>query len=214
MSTAAMSQDTSERAGQEPEHVAPQLSQYAAGRAAVSLPLTPPPGLRRIVLTGFMGAGKSTVGRLLAERLGWRFIDVDLEIEAKAAMPPAEIFANLGEFAFRRMETSAIAHALGERNAVIALGGGAPEVLANRLLLEQTPHTAVALLYAPFSVLVERTAAQKNAAVRPNLRDLPAAEERYRYREPLYRRCARYRIDTEGVPPGESVDALLRALSS
>ncbi len=124
----------------------------------ISLSAAPPaaPLPQRIVLTGFMGAGKSTVGQLVADELGWRFVDVDREIEARAGMPVAEIFATLGEFVFRRLETSAIAHALGERRAVIALGGGAPEVLANRLLLEQTPSTAVILLEAPLADLLAR----------------------------------------------------------
>ncbi len=176
------------------------------------VPSAAPPGIRRIVLTGFMGAGKSTVGQLLAGHLGWRFIDADLAIEAKAGMTPAEIFAKLGEFAFRRMETSAIAHALGERNAIIALGGGAPEVLANRLLLEQTPETAVVFLQAPFATLLQRCNQQSGAALRPNLADTAAAEERFRYRAPLYRRCARYQIDTEGRKPGETAEALLLAI--
>ncbi len=163
----------------------------------------------RVVLTGFMGAGKSTVGRLLAQRLGWRFIDVDREIEDRAGMPVQEIFARLGEFVFRRMETAAIAHALGERSAVIALGGGAPEVLANRLLLEQTPRTAVLLLEAPLRTLLDRCdnqAAEENAPVRPVLSALSVAEERFRYRGPLYRRVARHVVQTDGRTPEQTVD--------
>ena len=194
---------TSEEVSDETEHSMEPLS---------LMPSAAPPGIRRIVLTGFMGAGKSTVGQLLAGHLGWRFIDADLAIEAKAGMTPAEIFTKLGEFAFRRMETSAIAHALGERNAIIALGGGAPEVLANRLLLEQTPETAVVFLQAPFATLLQRCNQQSGAALRPNLADTATAEERFRYRAPLYRRCARYQIDTEGRKPGETAEALLLAI--
>ena len=152
----------------------------------------------RIVLTGFMGAGKSTVGRLLAERLGWRFVDVDDAIMEKAGMPVAEIFTKYGEFVFRRMETSAIAHALGERDAVISLGGGAVEVLANRLLLEQTPRTTVVFLEAELPILLARCQAQTGGQHRPNLL---AAEERFRYRAPLYRRVARLRMQTAEQSP-------------
>lgn len=166
--------------------------------------------ITRIVLTGFMGAGKSTVGRLLADRLGWRFVDLDHEIVAKAGMPVAEVFAKYGEFVFRRMETSAVAHALGYSEAVIALGGGAVEVLANRLLLEQTPNTLVALLEAPLPELLERcnaqTRAQDGAAERPNL---AVAEERFYYRAPLYRRVARLRLQTTGQLPERTTTELL-----
>ncbi len=164
--------------------------------------LTPP---TRIVLTGFMGAGKSTVGRLLAERLGWRFIDADDEIVQKAGMPVGEIFAKYGEFVFRRMETAAIAHALGERDAVIALGGGAVEVLANRLLLEQTPRTTVVFLDAALPVLLARCQAQAGNTERPNLH---VAEERFRYRAPLYKRIARLRLETAEQTPEQTVTAL------
>ena len=169
-------------------------------------PLTPP---IRIVLTGFMGAGKSTVGRLLAGRLGWRFLDMDEEVVNKAAMPVADIFAKYGEFVFRRMETSAIAHALGEREAVIALGGGAVEVLANRLLLEQTPRTTVAFLDASLEVLLGRCSAQTEGAERPNLH---LAEERFRYRAPLYRRVSRVRLLTSAQTAEQTVAALLQQL--
>ncbi|GAA3761517.1 hypothetical protein GCM10022270_20170 [Terriglobus aquaticus] len=152
-----------------------------------------------------MGAGKSTVGRLLAERLGWRFVDVDEAITEKAGMPVTQIFAKYGEFVFRRMETSAIAHALGERDAVIALGGGAVEVLANRLLLEQTPRTTVAFLEASLPVLLARCHAQDGGETRPNL---STAEERFQYRAPLYRRVARLRLNTGEQTPQQIAAAL------
>ncbi len=168
--------------------------------------LTPPV---RIVLTGFMGAGKSTVGGLLAQRLGWRFVDVDDDVVSKAGMPVADLFTKYGEFVFRRLETSAIAHALGERNAVIALGGGAVEVLANRLLLEQTPRTTVVFLDAALPVLLARCHQQTGAAERPNL---TAAEKRFQYRAPLYKRVARFRLETAEQTPEQTVDALWQQL--
>lgn len=196
-----------------------QIRTYTASNQPPPTPQSPqttqPLGnTRRIVLTGFMGAGKSTVGSLLAQHLGWRFIDVDHEIETKAGMSVADIFHTLGEFVFRRLETSAIAHALGERNTILALGGGAPEVLANRLLLEQTPHTAVVFLEAPLPTLLDRCAAQQNAAIRPVLQDVTAAEERFRYRAPLYRRCARYRLSTVDQTPAQTAETLLALLTA
>ncbi len=167
---------------------------------------------QRIVLTGFMGAGKSTVGRLLAAELGWRFIDIDAEVEAKYGMTIAAMFAAEGEEVFRRRESAAIARALGQSHAVIALGGGAPEILTNRLLLEQTAMTAAVFLDAPFEVLFDRCVLQEGAAVRPVLMDAAAAAERFHLRTPHYRRCARLHIATAEQAPQETAAAILEAL--
>ena len=112
-----------------------------------------PADLRRIVLTGFMGAGKTTVGRLLAARLGWEFLDLDASIESRTGLAVPSIFATHGEAHFRQLESQALASSLGRSNVVLALGGGAPESLTNRLLLEQTPATATIFLDAPFATL-------------------------------------------------------------
>ena len=159
---------------------------------------------QRIVLTGFMGAGKSTVGRLLAATLGWQFIDIDAEVEEKYGRSIAEIFAEAGEAAFRRRESAAIARAMGRRQVVIALGGGAPE----------TAKTAVVFLDAPFAVLFNRCVLQEGAAVRPVLLDAAAAAERFRTRVPLYRRCAQHHIVTAEQRPEETAQAILALLSS
>ncbi|MGH9599103.1 MAG: shikimate kinase [Terracidiphilus sp.] len=107
---------------------APLQSQPAARPA----PTLPP---RRIVLTGFMGSGKSTAGPLLAQRLGWRFVDVDDVIEAEAGSPIAELFAREGEAAFREREHAAIARLATGGELVLALGGGAIEHQGTRSLL-------------------------------------------------------------------------------
>ena len=78
-----------------------------------------------IILTGFMGTGKSTAGRRLAKRLGWTFVDVDRLIETSARMPIARIFAERGEAVFRRLERRAINRIVHGREQVIATGGGA-----------------------------------------------------------------------------------------
>jgi shikimate kinase len=87
------------------------------------------------VLTGFMGSGKSTVGPLLAARLGWRFVDVDDVIEAEAGTKITELFAKYGEAAFRRREHEAIARLAEGEELVLALGGGAIETEEVRTLL-------------------------------------------------------------------------------
>ena len=178
--------------------------------AAESESTTLPPHLRRIVLTGFMGAGKSTVGRLLAERVGWNFVDLDHHLEQRAGATIPEIFDLHGEEHFRRLESSALASALRLPNTVIALGGGAPESLTNRLLLEQTPGTLTVFLDAPFAVLFDRCMLQEIA--RPVLADPASAQARFTQRHPLYRRLARITVSTGQLTPAETVPSLLEAL--
>ncbi|MHB8682643.1 MAG: shikimate kinase [Acidimicrobiales bacterium] len=91
----------------------------------------------RLVLVGMMGAGKSTVGRLVAERLGWRFVDVDAVVEREAGTTIAELFATRGEDAFRVAESTALAAVLADdgHDAVVSVGGGAVVAEANRRAL-------------------------------------------------------------------------------
>jgi shikimate kinase len=173
--------------------------------------------LERIVLTGFMGSGKSTVGALLAEQLGWKFIDLDSEIERRCGMTIPAIFAELGEEHFRRQEASALASALGRAKTVIALGGGAPETLGNRLLLEQTPATAVVFLHAPFDVLHERCtqqAAQPGATARPVLADRTLAEARFNHRLRHYERIATIKLATTELGPVDATEAIVKELQA
>ena len=183
-------------------------------------------GLKRLVLTGFMGAGKSTVGRLLAERLGWEFLDLDVLVESRSGLTVPEIFATRGEAHFRRLETQELAAALGRGNIVLALGGGAPESLTNRLLLEQTPATETVFLDASFATLFDRCMLQALNAppvttaiatqpdqLRPLLADPANAEARFVARRPIYRRLARLAVDTSALSTEETVDAILSAFS-
>lgn len=88
-----------------------------------------------IFLVGFMGAGKTTVGKALAQRLGWEFWDLDEKIKAGAGKSVATIFAELGESAFRAYETEAIKACRGQIESVIALGGGAYVSAGNRSII-------------------------------------------------------------------------------
>jgi len=185
---------------------------------------TAPAHLRRLVLTGFMGAGKTTVGRLLANRIGWDFLDLDAFIESRAGLAIPSIFAAHGERHFRQLESQALAAALGRDRIVLALGGGAPEVLTNRLLLEQTPATTTIFLDAPFPTLYDRCMIQAlnpgapakpdqdPAQARPNLADPAAAEARFHARQPIYRRLAHHTIDTSALTTEQTVAALLASL--
>ncbi len=170
------------------------------------------PGLDRIVLAGFMGSGKTTVGARLAERLGWDFLDLDREIERRDGRSVPGIFAESGEAHFRRLETAALAESLREPRTVLALGGGAPEIAANRLLLEQTPRAAVVYLYAPLATLLERCrkdAARPESVGRPLLVE---AQGRFQARHPIYERMAAHRIETAALDQEQTVAAILRAL--
>ena len=181
--------------------------------AAAAEPATAPllPGtLRRIVLTGFMGAGKSTIGRLLAHRLGWQFLDLDAHLEQRAGASISDVFSKHGEPHFRRLESCALASALSRTQIVLALGGGAPETLTNRLLLEQTPGTTTVFLDAPFPTLFDRCMLQ--AIDRPNLQDPAEALARFHRRRPLYHRLARLTVDTADLSPEQTLPQLLAAL--
>src|SRR5580704_17075922 len=96
---------------------------------------------RRIVLTGFMGSGKTTVGPLVANQLGWRLVDVDDVIEAEAGVAITEIFARQGDEVFRDREHQTIARLAESNHLVLALGGGAIEHPQTRSLLLSTPRT-------------------------------------------------------------------------
>ena len=170
-----------------------------------------PAHLRRLVLTGFMGAGKSTIGRLLADRLNWTFLDLDAHLEARAGATIPQLFERHGEAHFRRLESAALASALGHNHTVLALGGGTPEELTNRLLLEQTPATFTIFLDAPFPTLFDRCMLQDIG--RPILADPAAAQQRFAKRHPLYRRLANLTIPTTDQTPDQTIDGLLLALA-
>jgi shikimate kinase len=174
-------------------------------------PTLAPVHLRRLVLTGFMGAGKSTIGRLLAARLAWSFLDLDAHLEARTGATIPQLFERHGEAHFRRLESSALASALGRDRTVLALGGGTPEELTNRLLLEQTPATLTIFLDAPFPTLFDRCILQDIA--RPVLADPAAAQLRFEKRHPLYRRLANLTVDTADLTADQTIDALLLALT-
>jgi shikimate kinase len=161
-----------------------------------------------IYLVGFMGSGKSTIGRLLAERLGWHFADIDEEIEAAEGMPIGEIFDARGEAEFRRIEHAAILARVRAiergRATVIALGGGAFAQEGSRALVSD--HGITIWLDCPFEI-VERRVAQ--AAHRPLARDPAKFAELYQARREFYRR-ADYRIPIENDDPSGPVAAICR----
>ena len=186
-------------------------SQTTLNKPEATTAYTAPTHLRRLVLTGFMGAGKSTIGRLLATRLGWEFLDLDTHLENRAGSTIPELFARHGEAHFRRLESTALASALGRCNTVLALGGGTPEEITNRLLIEQTPDTLAIFLDAPFPTLFDRCMLQE--ITRPVLKDPVEAEQRFARRRPLYLRLARLIVDTSDLTPQQTVETVIAALN-
>lgn len=153
--------------------------------------------MRAVALVGLSGSGKSTVGRALAERLGWPLRDTDALIEAAAGMGIPAIFASEGEAGFRAREGAALAEALGGEPCVVATGGGIVLREANRALLRE--RALVVWLDAPTDALVARLRAHDE--VRPLLAgdDLAERLEGLRAaRAALYRSAADLAIDTAG----------------
>ena len=128
-----------------------------------------PIGPRRIVLTGFMGSGKTTVGPLVAERLGWSFVDVDDVIAAEAGTTIPEIFKREGEAAFRERERKTIARLASDDGLVLALGGGAIEDPATRELLLSAAETLMVHLEVELETALERC--RGSELLRPVLAD-------------------------------------------
>lgn len=166
---------------------------------------------RRIVLTGFMGSGKSTVGPLLARRLGWNFIDVDDVIEADAGAAIAELFAREGEARFRDREHATIARLAAEEAQVLSLGGGAIERADTRDLLLNTPATLLVHLEVKLATTLARCAGTEH--IRPVLADEANLSNRYGRRLPLYR-LAHVSIAVDALTPEEVVEAVLQAAGS
>jgi shikimate kinase len=171
-----------------------------------------PRNVERIVLIGFMGAGKSTVGPILAERLGWRFLDADRELESEAGATIADLFSTLGEPGFRRMEAQVVARLCAATATVLALGGGAIEAESTRTLLANSSDTYVVFLQASLEVLMQRCEQQPNAAIRPILRQQDALQKRFHSRLPHYR-SAHLTLNTEGLDPRTVADRLLHHIS-
>jgi shikimate kinase len=157
-----------------------------------------------IVIIGFMGAGKTTVGRMLADRLGLAFVDSDLVIEDRAGKPIREIFADAGEPTFRLLEHEVIADLLGGPDAVLALGGGAVSHPGTRSLLAAVP---VVYLRVSYAEAVNRVGGDTG---RPMLAR-PDVSAIYAERQAIYESAATIVIDTDARSPDDiALDILSR----
>jgi len=163
----------------------------------------------RVVLVGMMGAGKTTVGRELAARLGWRFLDSDTLVEESTGATVAELFADRGEEAFRAEESRVLAEALaGDGPAVVSAAGGAVLAAANRALLATSG--AVVWLRAEPATLAARVG---DGAGRPLLAGDPAGvlAELDAARRPLYGEVADVVVDVDDLDSSTVVDRILAA---
>jgi len=164
--------------------------------------------LRLIVLTGFMGSGKSTVGPLLASRLGWSFVDADDVIEADAGASIAELFMRHGEGPFREREHAAIARLAAGEGLVLALGGGAIEHAETRRLLLDAPGTLMVHLEVELATTLARCRGTEQ--LRPILGDQANLSARYARRVPLYR-MAHVSIGVDALTPEQAAEAIVKA---
>lgn len=166
------------------------------------------PRVKLLCLAGFMGSGKTTAGRQLAQQVGWRFLDLDERIEQRAGARIAEIFERLGEAAFRDLEYEQLARALDESTSgavpsVIALGGGTfaqarnLERLRSALKPEDAPREGFVIwLDCPVDQLFARCVTMGN---RPLFRDESSFRKLYEDRVPFYR-MADFRVESGGEP--------------
>ena len=179
-----------------------------------------------IALTGFMGGGKTTVGRLLADALGCPFMDLDDLVVKKAGKSIPDIFAQDGEPAFRELEAQVLRKTVekyAESTAVLALGGGAVLAPASAALLQDK--TVCIYLRATLDTLLARL--EGETAGRPLLQEIPdqvgddggsvvmpgpdraSVSARLASREPLYEKTAHVIVDTDGLSPDEVADEII-----
>lgn len=169
---------------------------------------------RPITLIGYRGTGKTTVAQVLARRLGWDWVDADVEVELRAGKSIAAIFADDGEPVFRDLEAQIVAELCARKQTVVALGGGAVLREDNRQTVQKC--LAVVWLKAGLETLADRIAGDPTtAARRPNLTNhggRTEIEALLAQREPFYRACATLEVDTENKDPAEIVDEIIATI--
>ena len=163
-----------------------------------------------IYLVGLMGAGKTTVGRQLAKRLGRQFYDSDHEIVQRTGVPIPTIFEIEGETGFRRRETQMMDELTLEPDIVIATGGGVVIAPENRALMRE--RGVVVYLNVPPQILYERTRHDRNRPLLQVENPRQRIDELYRQRDPLYREVAHIIVDGGRTNPGTMVRLIEDAL--
>lgn len=169
---------------------------------------TPP---KNIVLIGFMGSGKSTVGRDLQHRLGYPLVDMDHTIEQRVGKSIATIFAESGEETFRDLETALLEELAepAEARRIISTGGGVIGREKNRELLRQLG--CVVWLHAPLHVILDRTGRNRDRPLLNAPDPAVRAAELLAFREPLYAATAHLNVDTTGLDSTELATGILES---
>jgi shikimate kinase len=169
-----------------------------------------------IVLVGYRGSGKSTIGRQLADRLRAPFVDVDDLIVAAAGKSIKNIFAEDGEPAFRDIETQAMKTVAGLSEHVIGLGGGSLGREENRRAIEDAGHRVVYLKCEPAELHRRIRSDPQSMLTRPNLTSLGGGieeiEEMLLRREPLYRALMTAELDVTHLTPEQAVTRIIELL--
>lgn len=162
-----------------------------------------------------MGAGKSTVGTLLAARIGWDFLDLDTHIQVTTGKSANELFASLGEVEFRQLESRVLADALQRSKAILAPGGAVIDKEENQSALAKSTGSFIVFLDAPFETLIDRCMLQEqtgNATYRPLLHQTSIARTRYEARRLLYASHARLTVDVAEKSPEETLEFIWKAM--
>jgi len=167
-----------------------------------------------IALIGYRGTGKTTIARLLALRLGYDWVDADVEVELALGMSITEFFEQSGEERFREIESRVVAELCGRERTVLAVGGGAVLREDNRRRLADCG--AVVWLRASAASLERRIAHDPTSlGRRPKLTNhggRTEIEALLAQREPIYRACATLEVDTEDRDPAEIADEIVASL--
>jgi len=162
-----------------------------------------------IALIGFMGTGKTAVGKVLAERLDKEFVELDSLIEQKAGKTIPEIFNQDGEVAFRELEIGVTKEVAERENTVIACGGG---VVLNGINIERLRKECIIVyLTASLGVILKRTSSDENE--RPLLKKPKKAghiQELLRFRKPFYERAADIKIATSKLDINSTVEQIIK----
>ena len=164
-----------------------------------------------VALVGFMGSGKSSVGRLIARTLGGRFVDTDKIVIGRAGQEITDIFAERGELWFRQEETRALRSLLGSSGIVAATGGGIVTVTANRPLLKQLG--LVVWLTADEETIWERVSRNKKRPLLHTGNPRETVRTLLAQRNPLYEAVADMQIDTSALTHAEVAERICKRLN-
>ena len=170
--------------------------------------------MARVFLIGFMGVGKTTLGRRIAEQLGYSFIDLDQAIEDRTGRSVTQIFEEEGEVRFRTLEARELDHVVTRKDVIVATGGGTPALPLAMQKMSEAGN--IVWLKASVDTVIERTA---QTSSRPLIANLSQTETRLRIeklldsRKPFYSQ-ADFAVDTDGQDPGCLVDTICARLKS